>query len=1298
MDVPANRMLMKKRVSQTFSHPYTRLHRALRRLLHILWYGLAVVGALVAIAFGAARVLLPAVTEKKADLEAFLSRQSGYTVRITQLEGYWDGLYPGLRMHGIDVYAAGSTRAALQLAELRISLQILPLLIGRAEIQSATLTRPRLTLERVVDGRFRILGFDPIEQGDTEQNETFIAWLFDQHRLVIEDGELQWLDRRESNRPLRLTHVNLQLRNRGARHRLGLAAEFPEGICDNCSFVADISGNPFLGEPFDGEVYLRGREVDVERIPRVIRDHLPEQLRGTFSVELWSEWERSRPVSVQGDVAAAGLRLPLTGLRAPLSVKQAAARLRWSGEQNDFQLVLSDLTLALHGTPWSMGKLRFSRREQDTVLRVEHIELADVTAFVASLRLTESSEGLPYRDLATTWAALNPAGRVQDLQAQLTGALDDPEDYKLSAVVEKLALEPNGDWPGVRGVGGKVSLERDQGELKLDMRDGALAFPQLFRASLPIARASARVRWQRKDDQWTLTTEDIAVANEDIRATGRLALQLPQDATRSPRLTLKLDFRDGNGQHAARYYPVHHVSPGTLAWMEYAFAGGTVTEGSLVYDGHTRDFPFESGPGKFEIRAKVRDAVYRYLPGWQPVTDTTADVLVQGEHFLVTGHGRIGSLNVNEIVVTGVDAGAVQVKANVSGPIAESLRVLQDVKTTSGQDSWKAWLPSGLEAAGNGVLSLDLSVPTEGKNVRTRGEYRFVDGTLRLAETSLEARAVNGTLRFTDDGVREGSIRTNFFGDQAVVSISSPRQDETLLVTHGRITAAGLAPILGKLAPHVSGAVPWQGWLRLTKGRPQVYAEADLSGLKSSLPAPLNRPEGFGSGKLVVRTELSTPDNLTLGLTSDGLFQGRFRAMRQGGWHFSGGRLIFNEAPARAAEYVPLPSARGLQLSLRLGDLNLDQWLSLLGDGASGNSPGWLVQVGADVRSLTFSDREFGRVNVALTKEQSGWSGAINGTAVEGRLRIDTTSTTRFALDLVRLRVPPLKPDAVNVASDPRKFPWVSLKAKSFQAMDKDLGELELVAQPAEHGWKIERVVLVRPEARFEANGFWRMEFGKSSSNFTMQLTSQNLGTTLTALGQPDQVDAGEVKLDARLSWAGPPTDVKFASLNGTVEVDAKKGRFLQLKQGAGRLFGLLDLSAIGRYLTLDFSTAFGRGFVFDRINGKVAIERGNAYADDFLIKGPSARIDTSGRVGLAAEDFSLTMDVYPRLSDSVTIGSFAIGGPPAGVAAWVLQKLFKKQIEQGTRVTYLINGPWSHPTITRKLVEGEKTDDQPER
>jgi uncharacterized protein (TIGR02099 family) len=1267
------------------------------------WYALAVVGALAAVFYVGARLAMPAVAEKKGELEALISRESGYRVGIEQLEGYWDGLHPGLRLRGVDIAAPDDSYPAVRLDELRISLQIFPLLAGRLDIHAAVLVRPRLTLERLTDGRFRISGFAPIGPDDPARTETFMAWFFRQGRLAVEDGDLLWIDRRDETETLRLTKVNLQLRNRGEHHRLGVSAEFPNDMCASCSFAADVDGNPLLGQSFEGDIYVRARSLNVERLPRIVREQLPPALRGVFSVETWSEWEESMPVALEGELSVADLRLPLAGLNAPLSVKQASTRVRWSGGRGGFNTELRGLTLALHGKPWTAGRLRFARQQRETRLQVERIELGDVTAFIDGLRMDDHLDGaedteLLARETAARWRELKPGGTISDLTVQLTGALGAPEDYTLAAEVSNLSVRPYRGWPGVRGVSGTLRATPERGTLTLGVQTGALALPRIFRAPLPITRADAELRWQRADGQWQIAADNILLRNEDINASGRMRLRLPDDPEQSPHLALKMEFRDGNGANAARYYPVHQLSPATLAWMEYSFAGGQVTRGKLEYDGHTRDFPFHEGNGKFEIEAGVRNGVYRYLRGWEPVTAVVANVAVKADRFTVTGHGRIGTLQASDIVVGTGDPGTVRVRANVAGPVAESLRVLRGVDAAPGEDRWKQWLLPGLNATGEGVLSLDLSVPIDPGPTRVSGEYRFLNGTLGLGDSSALASKVVGSLRFNEDGVREGKVSARLYGEELALAIDSPGADDTMAVLRGRATQAALTSLFGPaLAPRIGGAVPWEARLRLANGRTELSGDADLSALRVSLPAPFNKPNGFGAESLRVRTEATTRDDLTLGVSLGTLVRARLRLERRGGWQFAGGRLVVSDPPTRLPESITTPAERGLNVVLRLDELDLDRWSAALGRDAGGERSEWIARIGAHVGHLSYLERDLGAMAVSLVRDQKGWTGGISGPAAEGRVRIETASATRVALDLAHLHVPAARTESSAAETDPRKLPFLTLKARSFRRNQLDLGELDFAASPNPQGWRVERLVLVRPESRFEANGSWRVEQGKPQCSFTARLSTQDAGATLAALGLPEQIEGSEVELTAALAWAGTPANLEYESMSGNLELHARKGRFLQIEQGAARLFGILDISAIARYLTLDFSPVFGKGFAFDNIDGKVAIERGDANTSDLTINGPTARLNFSGRVGLANEDFNLVLDVYPSLADSLTIGSLVAGGPQVALWTFLVQKLFKKQIEEGTRVSYVVRGPWRKPEISRKLGEVSPVESPPQ-
>lgn len=1271
---------LKQRLSRA-DRPAARL---MRHAARYVWYGSAVVLALLAVIITAARLWLPQLAERRADLEEYLSRWTSHQVRIEKLSTYWDGLHPGLHIGGLAVYVEDRPQPSVRLDEVRLSLAVFPLLWGELRIHSLVLGGPKLSLERLADGRYRISGFDPIHAEEQAGDDSFFHWLFRQQRLAIENGELQWFDHREPDSALHLRRVNLTLRNRGDRHKLGMTAAFPEGVCGDCAFAADVSGNPFLREPWKGKIYVRARDVDLARFPLLVRERLPQALRGRFTVELWSEWKDRHLRAVHGEVNVADLRLPVHGLRAPLAIREASGDLDWKGSAESWQLDLRRLRLALTGEVWDAGRVRLVHRPRGFQAHARYVDLDDITGFVRHLHAnsrTPLNEAPWSNGWTAWWVGLAPGGGVRNLRIVIEGDPASPEDFFLEADLAEVKVRAYGGFPGVQGVSGHVRTRRDAGELQLNADGAVIAMPGMFREPLPAGRVTGRLVWERRTAEWLVSGTALSLRAPDGEGSGRLSLRVPHDTAVSPHLTLHADFRNGNGANAKRYYPTGVLDAEVLAWMDRSFLGGVVTAARLVYDGPVRAFPFRQGEGQFELRAHVRHGVYRYLPGWEPVRHAEVDVLIRGENVLITGSGRIGALVVSDAVVRGERARGsyeVRVLGNVAGPVDETLRVLRDVAAPGG---WKDYLPDGLRGSGDGRLSLEAGIRPydDEEEVRLTGEYRFLSSGLKLPEAHLAADALNGEVRFSEAGVREGALSGRFLGGEARLAIATTEQGEIRAHAEGRLDAKALAPFLGtQMAPKVSGGADWQTTLRWRRGMAALQAEVMLSEIKTALPAPLDHPQGLPVEKLVVKTETGTAATHVLTLAAGSAVTGRLAFEKAPGWRFARGRLVIGE-PLSA-----LPAGRGLYLSAGLERLDADPWLRLLGDGQL--LTGYLAHVRADVRALRLLERDFGRLALELARVKEGWSGSVQGTAVAGTVRLlQAAPPTRVELDLAYLNLPPGKRSR-GLKTDPRRLPIVALRAQSFQVASRDLGQLEFSAAPQTNGWRIERFVLTRPDMHFAADGHWRAVGTAQQSEFDLRFTSPDLGRTLAALGVPDQVAGAETDVVAHLAWPDSPADLRYAGLNGWIEISAKKGRFLRLESGAGRLFGILDLSAIGRYLTLDFSPIFGKGFVFDRLQARFMIERGNAYTQNFSIKGPSANIGAVGRVGLATEDFDLVMEVHPQLSDSLTIATWGLFGPQVAAAVLALQKIFKKQIAESTRVAYVVKGSWDNPEVTRLL------------
>jgi len=794
----------------------------------------------------------------------------------------------------------------------------------------------------------------------------------------------------------------------------------------------------------------------------------------------------------------------------------------------------------------------------------------------------------------------------------------------------------------------------------------------------------------------------LGVLSDDGAGSGTLSVRIPDDKSVSPHVRLRVDFHDGNGAHATRYYPASRLAPNTLAWMERSFVAGQVKQGYFVYDGPVRNFPFRDGSGKFELRGHVSRAIYNFLPGWEAIKQGEVDVTVNNDQVqcnnLVNGIvdaarpcidtviPALGNLDVSQVVVktSGTLEGKrlVHVSGKINGALKETLRVLRDVQPEPGKSRWLSYIPSELQGSGDGILNLDLNIPLgDPRSTQINGEYRFLKNTLSFPGIGVAAETVVGNVRFTEAGIDSGNLRARLLGGEIILT-AAPDNGQLLLHGHGTVSAQGLAPILGpRLAPHIAGSMNWKATWRGLKDKVDLQAEAQLANVKISLPPPLDFSKGFPEEKLIIRTEPSNRDNLLLSLSMGKLASGKLVFVRDNNaWHFETGRVGWGE------ERTPPPKDRGLHVNARIHNMDIDQWRPYF-EGESTGTLEFLNRVSADVKSLSMFGRQFGSQYLDFSHQRDGWNGAVSGDSVIGNVKYTGKgSSARVELDLTRLILPEKPPDQPSEATDPHRLPSVSLRSKSFVFQNKALGELDFLAAPSKSGWHIQRLNLTRPEMKLNASGDWRFVNEKHTSEFTIAFNSSDMGKAMEAFGVPDQLAGGQVEIKSNLSWPGAPAAPRLATLSGTVEVAAKKGRFLQVKQGAGRLFGLLDLSAINRYLSFDFSPVFGKGFIYDQIEGQVNIDKGNAYTHDFLIRGPATLLDADGRIGLVAEDFDLKIELQPKLSNSVTLATWGVWGPQVAAVVLAMQKIFKKQIAAGTRITYVVKGPWDHPAITKSV------------
>ncbi len=1259
-----------------------RLLRAAGLASRWMSYTGAAVLLLGVVSYVAARLWLPALLADKSRIEKSLTDLSGQIVQIEHIQPHWDGIFPGVSVSGVRVFSGDAHSPSVILEQVRVTISLLPLLQGKLGIHRMVVVRPHIALERLADNRFRISGYTTNESRPRKPNGRFVEWLFEQKELIIEDGTLQWLDHKAIKpEPYYLLGVNLSLSNAGQRHRLIFNADFPADLCIHCALDIDIEGNPMLGDDWGGRATINAVGLDLSGLPAAVKNNLPPTLKGRFDLQLRTQWVHGRLRVAQGNIDAFGLRIPALVSKEPLSVDRLRGHVRWQGKVGGWRLDVDNALIGLGGEPWSAGRLRLDHNPDTTHAQIQHVSVDQLVSFSRHFDVPQKVRF--YLD------GLKPSGSINDLSIKWDRRADAESRFYLKSRLSNITVRQFGKLPGIKGLSGRLVLAPSYGDLYLDTRRGLLSLPHIFRDKISVRRLLGQVHWEKKENRWEISAQDIRLTGDAV-ARGSLLLRMPFDRKTSPYLKLRFDFNSANVRAAGKYYPINRMRPTLLAWLDKSVISGYGVRGHVVFDGETRKFPFRDGSGTFEVQADIRDAVFNYLDDWIPVTGAEVTLLFRGPAMLIIAHsGWIDDMAIRDVVVQKQDLKnrqePIKVSMRATGPAEAALAVLRNSPMATRSDAWRRFLAPGLEVQGPGALNMQITVvPTRPEETRLQGEYRFHGSRIDTPVADFQLENVHGHIRFDEKGITNGKLDATFLGEPTAVVVLGKQgtdQSRTVFRVDGVLSAKGLAGHFGGgLDKFLSGRAVWNGELEFTDHGPQFFIRSDLAGMKTVLPGPYRNLE-TKTPQVILETVESDRNahrmRVQLGDNSHGVLDFENSGAR---WRFAGGHIALGETQ------VEVPSHDGLHVSLAATRLNGDDWAALFSGAGEADLPDFVQQLSVTAEALQVYGRRAGKFQLNLMRQKGGWEGVIDGDTLEGKIKLLTGDNGRIDLDLNRLRLPQQSKTARRQRLDPRDFPTLAIKSRKFQVGKADLGALDFWGAHTDIGWKILHFNLERPEMRLFADGNWYYVVGHDSVEMELQLISDNMGKTLAALNLKNQMHRGKADLKIDLRWREDSKRPGLSNMDGKIELSVKDGSLLDVKEGIARLAGALNLSSFGKYLTLDFDPAVGKGFVFGDISGRIAIKNGDAYTDAFSVRGSAADIIVRGRIGLVKEDFDLVADIYPDLRGGVTVAAGWLWGPVT--AAWILavQELLKKEIAEGTRITYRITGKWQSPKIVKRI------------
>lgn len=275
---------------------------------------------------------------------------------------------------------------------------------------------------------------------------------------------------------------------------------------------------------------------------------------------------------------------------------------------------------------------------------------------------------------------------------------------------------------------------------------------------------------------------------------------------------------------------------------------------------------------------------------------------------------------------------------------------------------------------------------------------------------------------------------------------------------------------------------------------------------------------------------------------------------------------------------------------------------------------------------------------------------------------------------------------------DPRSMPLANIAIKSLSLDGNNYGNWSLQLRPDDKGVVIDQIrgsirgVTIGGANEQGAQMFWQYTPQGVQTRFVGSLAAGDIGAVLREWQKPDTIESAHARYQADLSWPGSPQDFSLMELTGEMSIHMENGRFKrEASAGDGilRLLSILNFDSLARRMRLDFSDLYKSGLAYDEINGKVRFNQGTlVFEDPLLVRTPSSGLQMAGTINLRDETINTRLVATLPVAGNLTFFAALATGLPAAAGIYLVSKLFKKQVDQATSISYTINGSWDDPQM----------------
>lgn len=1273
------------------------------------WLIIACVLIVLAVAFGIHFYVFPNIDEYKNTIAQYASKAANQKVEIGKIKADWRGINPHLAVADIKIYDI-ENRPALQLNNADVTFSWLSIPKLEPHLATFSIRSPELTIRRNPQGEIFIAGI--LTGGKSKPD--LANWLLRQTHVEIENAKVVWLDELRNAPPISLNNLNLQVHSPPwasllKKHHINLSAQPSIGTNYPVMMNANVYGNDVSKiAQWRGEAEAHLKQADIAAFKAWLDypalTHPMDLLAGKGSADVHIQFADHQIQALDSEIALEHVKAQLRSVGEPVELNKLAGKLSWLGTENSHKLSIDNVTLntsnglTIDGVNGNFSETTTGKRTLN--FKLNQLDLALIQPYLMQLPIPAE----PLQKLSL----LAPKGKLENLSIGWAGSKTDTDRYKITSNFNGLTISAHDKAPGFNNLTGSINADQEAGKITLNSIKASLDFKNVLRWPLPADKLNGDITWNISENANKIQTNNLTISNTHL--TGTIKASYLMDGIKGGLLDLNGKFANANGKYAPFYYPTI-LNEKIINWLDTSILSGHGENVNVTVRGRLADFPFVNKQNKqldpqlglFRITADISDGVLEFGKNWPKIEGIGLKLLFEGDRMELNAHaGQLlgNKIQQAQVRIEQLDAPSpiLEIDGTVNGSVENGIQFVNKSPVALVTQGFT----EDLNTSGQGKLTLNVKIPLHDvEESKYIGSYQIINGSM-ASDAIPTLSGINGTLAFTESSLTAQNLNAYAFGAPVLLAMNTNKDKSVHVTAKGKMNDVAIKQALtsistetlslNKAASYFTGSTEWTGDILIQKPNVNINIQSDLAGISSSLPAPFNKTATEKIHLIVDKKQ--SPGINTLAVTLGNKLATNLIMSNEQGLTLDRGSIQLNASDTALSVNPRLDSnSKGLQIIGNLDYLDADAWRKVAQEVKVETKSSKTITIpiskmAVDIKTLDIFDKRINDLTLSHNTSRDGLNATIKSRELAGDIQWVSQGNGKLVARLSHLTVPDATPNRIKpsnadnqnvIKKETQDYPALDITANNFTVNKKSLGALELVAFPQGNNWNIEKLKLSTPDSVMTANGQWNNWTKNPNTFLNISWDIKNLGKTLNDVGYPETIKGGEGSLNAQLHWPGSPTQFNPKGLNGDLQLDLKKGQFLKVQPGVGRLLGLLSLQSLPRRLTLDFRDLFSNGFAFDSINGTAKISQGIMRSDNFAMSGPAADVTIKGETNLQAETQHLYVTVLPHVSDSFSLAALA-GGPLAGAVAFLAQKILKDPLNKVASSDYEIIGTWDNP------------------